>query len=147
VKRLNVLAIMATAVLPLSTNATTMTVPVTWPSPTVIPTGSNNFSNPFTEFNPVLGTLTSYSLTIAGSGTTSTNDLLPFDIAFEAPVSFDTILQLAGGLGVGPFTFAGNGNTNSTADLAGITGTGQASFLLQNLLMEDDNSVSLTFTS
>ena len=80
--------------LPLGANAqSTQTITVTWPS---TPLTDKNFinSNPFADFNPSLGTLTTYSLTVSGSGT-STDDIVdigPPELVFEAPGSTDALV-------------------------------------------------------
>jgi hypothetical protein len=142
--RLNVLAALAAAAFPLGTlgaNANTLMVPVTWPSTPITDVGID--SNPFPEFNPALGTLTSYSLTVAGTGTST--DTLPVDLVFKVPGTGDAILEFLPG--PSPFSFGGSGNTDFSGDLAGITGTGDASFLLQDFSERQGTSTSLNFTS
>jgi hypothetical protein len=118
--------------------ADTLQLPVVWPS-TTITFGSVN-SNPFQQFDPTLGTLTSYSLTVAGSGTTN-NNADGFEI--KAPGTFDAIIFNF--TSISPFSFNLTGTTAFAEDLAAVIGTGTASFLLQTVAL-CICSTTLTFT-
>ena len=135
-------AAMVAAALPFCANAAMLTEPVTWPSPTVITLASSPVSAPFPEFNPALGTLTDYSLTVAGTGT-STNSFGVTDFRFLAPGTGNISLDFIKGLP--SFSFSGTGTTSNPGDLAGITGTGDASFSVTDIFQRAGDSTSLTF--
>ena len=65
--KLAVFAVLTAAALPIAAHADVLVEQITWPS-TPIPFAGQN-SDPFPEFDPSLGTLTSYTLTVAGTGT------------------------------------------------------------------------------
>ena len=144
--RFKVLALAASLfLLPLGANAqSTQTITVTWPS---TPLTDKNFinSNPFADFNPSLGTLTTYSLTVSGSGT-STDDIFdigPPELVFEAPGSTDAlVVHTASDF----FSFSASGSFNDSATLSAITGTGQSQFLLADF-SQPPGSTSVNFTN
>jgi hypothetical protein len=97
----------------------------------------NFFSNPFPQFDPALGTLTSYSYSVAGTGTTNPSGN---EVVVKVPLTFDVILDI---------TFPSFNTSGTTAvpdDLSGVIGTGTVSFLLQNFGPGFTFETSITFT-
>jgi hypothetical protein len=125
-------------------HADTLTVPVTFPDPTVINTMNGISDDSFAQFNPALGTLTSYTLTVAGTGTSTDTIAGPPELVFKVPVTFDTILDLSQTSDT--FSFSGSGSTSFSGDFAGVIGTGDAAFLLQDSSLRD-SVTTLTFTT
>jgi hypothetical protein len=109
--------------LPLSATATTISVDITYPTAN----SSQLYSNPFPMFNPALGTLTSYTLSV--SGIVTSPDTYTPDIVFKAPGTFDAILDLSASASG---EIAGTRSTSYAGDLAAVTGTGMVSFLEQD---------------
>ncbi len=126
----------------LAAHADTLTISEVFPSPTVLG-GQGSYSNPFARFNPALGTLTSYTLTVAGIGT-STDGKTP-ELVFKAPGTFDGVVD-TNTSGSGTFTFSASGSSLFSGDLQAISGSGTAQFLLQDYSQRDPSSTILNFT-
>ena len=142
-KRSNLFAVSMTLASASTVGAATLTENVPWPGPPTTVSGSGVTSLPFADFNPALGTLTSYTLAVAGSGT-STDALAP-DLAFKGPGPGDDVCSYrAGG---SPFTFNTSGSTAFSGDLVAVEGTGTAAFLLQDFSDGGGTSTAITFTS
>jgi hypothetical protein len=127
--------------LPPSAIAATESVDITYPAGTNFNEFLDASSNPFSEFNPALGMLTSYSLTVAGI-VTSTDPFTP-EIVFKDPGTADAILDLFASGGA----ISGTGSTSSSFDLAAITGTGTAQFLVQDFSSPRGATTSISFTT
>jgi hypothetical protein len=124
--------------LPLSATAATTSVNITYPAWT----SYEAFSDPFPQFNPVLGTLTSYSLTVAA--TVTSPDTFNPEIVFKAPGTGDAILDLfASGTNGG--SISGTGGISLSSALDAITGTGTVRFLAQDF-SNRGGITSLSFT-
>ncbi len=113
-------------VAPLSARAAMETIDITFPAGANF---ANASSDPFTEFNPALGTLEMYTIVVEGD-VTSPDTFTP-EIVFKRPGTFSPILDMhASGISGG--TIFGTGYSFSSEDLAAVTGTGTAQFLVQD---------------
>jgi hypothetical protein len=119
-------AALVAAVLPACANANSIQEQVVWPSNPVTTSGPGVFSNPFQQFDPTLGTLESYSLTVSGDGTSTGGGFV-----IKAPVTFIAITFTFLDSGATAFTFNLSNSVSDVDSLGAVTGTGTASFLLQ----------------
>jgi hypothetical protein len=135
--KLSVAALVA-AVLPACANANSIQEQVVWPSNPITTSGRGVFSNPFQQFDPTLGTLASYSLTVSGDGT-SINSANGFVI--KATGTGVAIIFLDSATA---FTFNLSNSVSDVDDLGAVTGTGTASFLLQTLNASGATTMNFT---
>jgi hypothetical protein len=99
---------------------------------------SHREPNPFQQFDPTLGTLASYSLTVSGNGT-SINGADGFVIKATGTGVAIIFLESATA-----FTFNLSNSVSDVDDLGAVTGTGTASFLLQTLNASGATTMNFT---
>ena len=139
--KLSVAALVA-AVLPACANANSIQEQVVWPSNPITTSGRGVFSNPFQQFDPTLGTLASYSLTVSGDGT-SINSADGFVIKATGTGVAIIFLFLESATA---FTFNLSNSVSDVDNLGAVTGTGTASFLLQTGNGSVSGATTMNFT-
>jgi hypothetical protein len=127
--------------IPISGMAATLTLDITYPAGANY--GHDVYSNPFPQFDPALGTLTSYTLSVAGHALAL--DPFPPEIVFKDPGTGDAILDLTAAPKGG--AIKGTGTTSDSGDLSAITGTGTVQFLAQDFSNRGGNTTTVNFTT